>query len=66
MEALEPRSLVFKLIDITDLNASICWKLLDKLQNKKVVLLVNKIDTLPKNVHIDRIYKLLRTYFPKN
>lgn len=62
LEKIHPRSVILMVVDITNFEGSLIPELLENINKNKhrLLLIVNKIDALPKGIKIDRLQKWVK------
>lgn len=58
-DLLKKNGLIILIVDLFDFTGTFIPKIIDKLRNKNVILVANKLDILPKSVKVDHIVEWL-------
>lgn len=65
-KALKKADIVLPIFDIIDFESSFTTEIIDLLEDKTVLAIINKIDLLPKYIHIAEVSKWVNYYFTEN
>ena len=65
-KAISAADIVIPIFDIIDFESSFTNEIIDLLENKTILALVNKIDLLPSYIHVSEVSKWINYYFTEN
>ncbi|WP_073507960.1 GTPase [Streptobacillus notomytis] len=65
-KAIKEADIVIPIFDIIDFESSFTTEIIDLLEDKTILAVINKIDLLPKYIHVAEISKWVKYYFSEN
>lgn len=65
-KALKEADIVLPIFDIIDFESSFTEEIIDLLEDKKILAIINKLDLLPGYIHVSEVSKWVKYYFTEN